>query len=683
MTSTPLKTNEKKPFWINFSFKFKQNKKVFIMLIILQLISLPLLMIMTMRYLSHEDETAVINIGAYFALAILAMSISVLLGIIIATNTFNHLHKKSIVDMVYSLPLSIKDRFFSNFLSGLTTYIAPYVGAMILSLIIHAVGLEGNKRWNELFYGHTDQIIKLMIIGLFIMLFVYVLSVFITTCCGTLFESTAYIFIINALIPSSIAIFFFTMLYDLYGISIDKTVLNALKYTSPIGGLFYIGEFAEDASSSVSNTNGFFTWLGIYALVIAGIFVLTYFLYKRRKAEDVSKPFVYNLLYYIIISLITFDILAFVKEEKRLLMPLLIFSAIVYLIFEVVKNRGFKKIYMTALRYGVTVISVFILSSIVTATNFFGIEYYVPSENMIKSVTFNEMDLLLSDRGTYPRLTTDNPDVISALVRTHEDVIDYYKKNDNKNKYRDYQAYLLNNEQHFHVSFTYNMKTGTKSSRKYYLTFDQMLMLMDIYFDDNYINMEMENFENDLENNDLYIKSKFALQIKPYFIKGNINYRGLKGKLISAYEKDLREQTVEDILTPKGIYGYINSYPVRTTNKNTIAVLEEYGLTPYTMEEEFKSKLALSNMLVTLYLPDKDTKYTTTEYYAFNYEKTGIYFEINESNLNNRKLKELLKVAQPIYTTTDACYIIYIDGKNYVIPLEYSDLASEVYEMFK
>jgi hypothetical protein len=40
-------------------------------------------------------------------------------------------------------------------------------------------------------------------------------------------------------------------------------------------------------------------------------------------------------------------------------------------------------------------------------------------------------------------------------------------------------------------------------------------------------------------------------------------------------------------------------------------------------------------------------------------------------------------VAQPIYTTTDACYIINIDGKNYVIPLEYSDLASEVYEMFK
>ena len=103
MTSTPLKTNEKKPFWINFSLNLNRTK-VFIMLIILQLISLPLLMIMTMRYLSHEDETAVINIGAYFALAILAMSISVLLGIIIATNTFNHLHKKSIVDMVYSLP---------------------------------------------------------------------------------------------------------------------------------------------------------------------------------------------------------------------------------------------------------------------------------------------------------------------------------------------------------------------------------------------------------------------------------------------------------------------------------------------------------------------------------------------------------------------------------------------------
>ena len=107
------------------------------------------------------------------------------------------------------------------------------------------------------------------------------------------------------------------MLYDLYGISIDKTVLNALKYTSPIGGLFYIGLQKMHHLQFLILMAFYMAWY-LCTSHCRNICV-DIFSYKRRKAEDVSKPFVYNLLYYIIISLITFDILAFVKEEKDFL----------------------------------------------------------------------------------------------------------------------------------------------------------------------------------------------------------------------------------------------------------------------------------------------------------------------------------------------------------------------------
>lgn len=675
MTSTPLKINKKSPFWINFSFKFKQNKKVFIMLIILQLISLPLFLIMTIK-----DNSESIDLVGYGIIAVLGMAISVLLGISIATNTFNHLHKKSIVDMVHSLPISTKHRFFSNFLSGLATYIIPYIGAMILSLIINAFGLALNVEWNRMFSGFTDELFKLMVIGLFIMLFVYVLSVFITTCCGTLFESTAYIFIINILIPSSIAIFFYSMAVDLYGISIDRTVISAIKYTSPIGGLFFVGEIMDELNLGFLNINNFLTWLGIYTLVIAGIFVLTYFLYKRRKAEDVSKPFVYNLLYYIIISLVTFDILVFTIEDDSLIIPFFILSAVIYLIFEVVKNRGFKKIHKTAIRYGVTVISVFILTSIISSTNFFGIEYYVPSENMVKSITFENVDQNINIGGGYiSSFTTDNPEVISALTKTHEEAIDYYKGKGNGDKRLANNDFFSTEEQMYYISFTYNMKTGTKSSREYFLTFEQMLLLSEIYLDDNYIDKSVIQLRNSMYDDAFYVNSKFGLQPNTYIVDEDNKYNEIADKLCEAYKKDLKAQTIEDILTPEDVYGYLNGYPIRTTNKNTIALLEEYGYTPYTMEKEFKSKTALGKIKSQIFNPVEGAKYTSTTNYAI-YNKNLINGV--DIDLESKEVMELLKVAQPIYTTTDSCYMLSIYGRNYVIPLEYSDLAKEVYEMY-
>ncbi|NLP26147.1 MAG: hypothetical protein GX365_02190, partial [Clostridiales bacterium] len=474
MISTLLKINKKSPSWINFSFKFKQNKKTFIMLIILQLISLPLFLAMAIDSFNKTSSSTAVSMAGYAIIAIISMGISILLGITIATNTFAHLHKKSIVDMDYSLPISIKDRFFSSFLSGLLTYTVPYIGAMVLSLIINAFGLALNTAWNRTFGGYTGELIKLMVVGFFIMLFVYTLSVFITTCCGTLFESIAYIFIINILIPSSIAIFFLAKASNLYGISIDQTVINAIKYSSPIGGLTFAGEIISEIDYGILSVSNFFRWIIIYSLVIVGVFILTYLLYKKRRAEDVSKPFVYNLLYYIVVSLITFNILMVVTEEKYLLIPLLIFSGVVYLIFDVVKNRGFKKIHMTVVRYGITAVSSIVLSGIISATNFFGIEYYVPAENMVKSITFESFDGSMAYDNTVQGFTTDNPKVITALTKTHEDIIDNFKEDED---FRKRYLYSYYDESKYYVSFTYNMKTGNKSSREYRLTFEQMLML--------------------------------------------------------------------------------------------------------------------------------------------------------------------------------------------------------------
>ncbi|MGN0586058.1 MAG: hypothetical protein ACI4JF_02120, partial [Oscillospiraceae bacterium] len=135
MTSTASKYN---PVLHNGRLNIKSNTKISLIILILHLFGFPLLIISEMYNLSmgrdsEPDESfMIIATGATF--------IAGLAGIIIALVNFRYLYNKAQVDMCLAVPLSRKQRFLSDYLSGLISYIAPFIITTIISGILLLIG---------------------------------------------------------------------------------------------------------------------------------------------------------------------------------------------------------------------------------------------------------------------------------------------------------------------------------------------------------------------------------------------------------------------------------------------------------------------------------------------------------------------------------------------------------------
>ncbi|MDE6103101.1 MAG: hypothetical protein K2F60_01085, partial [Oscillospiraceae bacterium] len=137
MTITPLKQRTNKMFMTNFMLSLKQNKKILIVISILQLLGLPMLSVtLTAVAIEDRENISLMSLGFFSLISLFCIGVSILCGIIIAVNNFSYLYKKSQVDMIYSLPIKRKYKFLSDYLSGLAVYLVPYIVACILSIAI-------------------------------------------------------------------------------------------------------------------------------------------------------------------------------------------------------------------------------------------------------------------------------------------------------------------------------------------------------------------------------------------------------------------------------------------------------------------------------------------------------------------------------------------------------------------
>lgn len=108
MTIMPLKQRTNNMFWINFKLSLKQNKKMLIVISILQMLGLPMLSVLLTAVAIDEESMSEISIGFFAMISLFCIAVSIFCGIIIAVNNFSYLHKKSQVDMIYSLPIKRK-----------------------------------------------------------------------------------------------------------------------------------------------------------------------------------------------------------------------------------------------------------------------------------------------------------------------------------------------------------------------------------------------------------------------------------------------------------------------------------------------------------------------------------------------------------------------------------------------
>ena len=411
----------------------RQNRKMNIVTCILQILGVPLIMLALIGSFVLEDRHIYIGVEAYAGIGAMCLGVSVFMGMFAAINSFSELWKKTNVDMLYSLPLTGTQRYFTNFLGGLAMYTVPYIAACILGWIILLVGGMFVSPEGAADVAELRSIYAYGTAGLFVlMVLYYALSVLITVCCGTLFESLYTTLFLNCLIPGTVAAVICVVCYK---VSLDmEAALEVIGFMSPIGGLIYLGSMISDkfdsgmygyAFATQTNTHEmlptFLRWIVAICLLAAVLTLAGWLLYKRRKAEHVGKPFVYLAAYYLMLTMVTILIMCLMPLSDDVIGGAILFSAIVYFVMEVIRKRGFRKFWVSIVTYVVTVAAAAGCYGVIVATGCFGRVNYVPASASVTSVKIQ------LDRSSYvggnTQLEYTDREIISGMTAIHRDIV--------------------------------------------------------------------------------------------------------------------------------------------------------------------------------------------------------------------------------------------------------------------
>lgn len=564
------------------------NKKLLIVNIVLHVLGLPVLSVIGIIgvYLetlenteANRELTNVITAGCvpFVVLAVVTICISLFLGMVIALFHFSYLYRKTITDMNYALPLSGTQRFFADFLSGLTVYMAPCIGAVILSIAIMGIGTVFLPPMTE-FWNVFPGILKMVFIVLTAMILFYCLCVLAISFCGNTFEAIFSIIAFNCLIPAAIACLWMAMCEsEPYGIEEAAIMMkNIFTSTSPIGSFVFFVNFAAEESylsdSFSYYTSLYFKWIFITLAVSALYMLAAYLLCRFRKAEDVSKPYVYKAAFYAIMTMAVFCVLSLFIAMGAFLIAGIVICAVGWFIMEVITRRGFKKFWQAGIGFAASVISVLLICQLCKVTNGFGIAKKVPMSVTVESVTIRGNENLL---GYHDDIRFSDKDVIKETVELHKELIDRHFNFDDYNyEIVENSNYALHDNGNT-ITFRYSTLTGSTILRSYEVPSSMAGDLVKaILLSDEYAEAGSESIcEYYYPDNDYTIEITDKLY--------NHNDIRAKSEMISdlrkAYHDDLSAMTEEELL--KGdVYCYVDDRWVLTSFSNTIELLGNWGI---------------------------------------------------------------------------------------------------------
>lgn len=745
MTSTALKYD---PVLHNGRLDIKNNTKISLIILLLHLFGFPLLIISQMYNLSTGRDSSPDE--SFVVIAVGATIMAGLAGIIIAMVNFRYLYNKAQVDMCLAAPLSRKQRFLSDYLSGLISYIVPFIITTIISgILLLAAHFAYDGKSFPIYdsYGDVSYVYEcecfadivpvfftVVYTGILMMIMLYTITVMTACCCGSLFESVLYNIFINAAIPAVIYVVYYgTFENVLFGINAEPTVLKALSVTSPLGGLVFLvaNSFGERALYGYDESNSFTMsyisapfWIIGYIIVTALMFALAYYLYSKRKAEQVSKPFVFRGLYVFTISLILIVAiqLAFseLENEPNNIISVFIATFAVYMLMEIVSNRGFKRIWMGIVRYAVTVGIFFGFTVLVDKTDCFGAVNKIPSAESIDRIvistegiyneyncnSFRNINYLPDDLNKYSLYEIKSAENIDRVMEIHRSVIDRYSNDKEFPRINFIQTdisicYVLKNGGRIVRSYDYGSIGSDVAKTFAALTASDELknQAADAHYAENMRNYDSINGyykERSEINPDFKPTFSVSYPLDDEHFSRVIDDREFYAALNNAYRTDLKNMSAEKYLNPaKGtLYDIGCSYNMRMPGINsdyreTLSFLSEEGLLPpRTDMEKLLSSRYFDNREIVILSPEDYTLLANGAVYSscvnipLQYV-TGTNIETLAAGRfileYSDDFAEIMENAVDKYISDEPCYTIIIDGKKYKVPEEYSEAAARVY----
>ncbi len=660
----------------------KENKKFLILLFVLQFLGFPFgLILLTINKILEKKNNYMLadSFEILLYVCVATFGVASFLGIVMAVRSFGYLHKKPLADDTLSLPLSTNQRFFGSYISGIVIYIIPYISAILLSVII--ILFYGYKIDPQVLGSAEFEFILCAVIGLFTMIMLYTTTVFTCSCCGNTFESVIYSILLNITVPLFIYIFNFTACYDQPGLHPMDEASASLSVSGTFGGLYKT--FFLLADNNLPHNSGpvlfdVFIWILKYTVIIALLIAFSLFLYRKRKAEDISKPFVFSFIYYFFIILVVISVLLFSLMSEFELAGIIL-SFIIYITFDLIKTRGIgklKKHALSLLCYVASIVVAFSIAKISASTDGFGKTNYVPDE---KNISFIEIST--SGYGIYTEYTdsikvTDDKS-IKQIIKLHQAILSY--------DHDEISCYTYDSKP-YHIQLNYTTNFGKKIFRSYYVPFNEWNeTLLYIAEDKTFKTQTADSFDrnirseyddimdysiSDYKDNNIYARSKFNSQNYNTGIKYGDDK--LISELSDAYRKDIMAVTKEDLMDFK-TYCIIKGYYIPKSFKNTIAILDKKVPDIETQSQiEFYNysdpiEISTSDQIKNTYKPKSDL--ITTSYRGEGYYLLTSY--------DHNILNSIIDAAEPNYFTYDDCYIVKLMGKNYIIPPEYSSLAQK------
>jgi len=588
-------------FGTRFRNDIKDHSRLLIVNLILSLAGLPLACI-TACYYAYLDQIdspkyLTFNDDGFLAASMIAFFLAAALGLVIALFSFRYLFKKSLTDMNYALPLSSKNRFFADYFSGLGVYLIPHIIAIIISIIILSVAQGFVDDIKELMSDHFTQIFLAAWIFILALTMFYTICVLALTFAGSTFEAIFSCFGLNAMIPAVIICTFFNIIQSAkFGLNSDSIFTSPIvTSTSPIGNMIYLAVTMEELSSDYweSGSNPVLVW-SILTLIVTAIYILLAFItYRARKAEDVSKPYVFKWFYYLVLVSAVYCFLSLFLAEEAEILPAIIVSGIAWFIMEVITRRGFKRIWVGAICFIGAIALAFGFRTICDLSKGFGITEYIPSKAMVSSVTLslNNSDNMISD------INISDRTVIEDTLELHSQIIDRYKHPDNytynlTSRTFDNKKMVRMINDGVSVYITYSLRNGLKCTRHYYCTSDMTeKLLTDTLLTDEFAEKTGKKFYKNASREEHYT----YIYDMPVIRSNNItlhdkfstvsNSKNLKDdelkRLTDAYTQDLKNMTIDDL--KKGDVWGVMSGPYNSGNfilssfNSTINVLTDLG----------------------------------------------------------------------------------------------------------
>ncbi|MCL2072204.1 MAG: hypothetical protein FWH07_08265 [Oscillospiraceae bacterium] len=499
MNITATQTKLKNKSLSYFRFRLAEMKVLIVINFIITISGFPVAAAILARYTRTEfetigvAETGVFGLGMLITIIPLAAVGMMLISYACAINAFGHLHNKNICDMHLSLPLTHRQRFWTNFTVGLSVTVIPYaisafVGMFIfrvfsvrseLTEMLEAIGMRGIEGYV------SEYMLPVAITGLVALVMTYSLTVFCNTLCGNGFTAAFVPLLLSGVIPLLTLTMSILSMSNAHGIN----TIGSFPYiiSTPVG--FVLGNVGLIRTHGIFAVNMPIIIVPVM-LIIVGLVVGGFYLSKGIKAENIGRDFLYKSIYNVQQCLVCLCVVSlfgifFVNNYYGLIIFwAILISLIAFTIGHIAHHKGLRKIKSGVIKYAAVFTSSVLICAVFVVGKGFGAESYVPSADSIKGVKITawsdggsvslDSDIFPGDYSWDWRLASivnyeraDQKEIAAEARRIHKLLVDTPNTERVDGRYNT------------SVMIVYELRNGLVIQRNYYYSEEDIDMLID------------------------------------------------------------------------------------------------------------------------------------------------------------------------------------------------------------